>query len=101
MKNSGIKKTYRLSTGLTDVIEQPSFSTDEEAWEYLRKKYDTPRYARLYRLEIIILPIVNRKEYVKQYNSKYTLQKIGRVHKVSYWLPVLDGLTSDEYKLVK
>jgi hypothetical protein len=95
------KKTYKMSTGLTDVIEQPSFATDAEAWEYLRKKYDRNAFAWLYRLETVIVPIVNRKDYVKQYNSKYTLQKIGRVHKASYWVPVLTGLTFDEYKNVK
>lgn len=97
-----MKKRYKLSTGLSEIDERPEFDSDEKAWEYLRKIYKIPRYARLYREEIVEnLPIVNRTQYVKKHNKKYTTQQIGKENTVTYWLPVLDGITSHSYRGVK
>lgn len=96
-----MKKKYKLCTGLSEVKEQPSFATDKQAWEYLRKKYPTSKYATLYRQEVVDVPIVNRSQYVKKYNAKYTLQKIGKYNKQVYWIPVLDGITSHSYRAIK
>lgn len=95
-----MKKKYKLSTGLWEVKKQPMFSNDKDAWEYLRKLLPN-KYARLYRQEAVNVPIVNRAQYVKKYNAKYTTQKIGKENKQIYWLPVLDGITSHCYRAVK
>lgn len=95
------KSKYKLSTGLATIIEQPFFKTDQEAWEYLRKGFSTPRYATLYKEVLVNVPIVNRKVYVKKHNAKYKNQKIKKVNMYSYWIPVLCGITSHKYRAVE
>lgn len=94
-------KRYKLSTGLAEVIEQPKWKSDKAAWEYLRKKFKTSKYATLYRQELIVVPIVNLDEYVERFNAKYTTQKIGKTYNDTYWVPVLRGITSHSYRNVK
>jgi hypothetical protein len=101
---------YRLSTGLSTVIEEPEFKTDKQAWEYLRKKLPS-RYATLYRKECVQVIINNEDKYVPTYNSKYgprpigygmdnaTLLEIGKTVEHNVWIPVLVGITDDKYSV--
>jgi hypothetical protein len=101
---------YKLSTGLRTVTEEPEFETDAEAWEYLRTKIpDT--YATLYRQTEVQVPHNNEEEYVPTWNAKYgpkplgygsdsTIpKKIGVSPTYKVWIPILEGITSHEYKI--
>lgn len=104
-------KKYKLSTVLWDVNETPEFETDSEAWEYLRKKLPN-KYATLYRNETFLVPYNNAAEYVNKYNAKYGPKPIGfpesakllnvdDLDETEVWIPVLHGLTNDEYNVKK
>lgn len=92
--------TYKMSSGLVTVIENPEFETDAEAWDYLRKKVPG-RWVTLYRKTEIKVPVINAKESIPRYNRKYTLQTIhSDTHDVHYsWVPVLFGSSDDPYDL--
>ncbi len=92
-----MKARYRLATGMTEVRRTPKFSNHKQAWESMRKKM-LGRYATLYRETLIEVPIVNRTQYIKAYNKKYTMQKIGKNNIESVWIPVLQGNTKHSYR---
>jgi hypothetical protein len=100
---------YKLSTGLWTVKEEPEFSNNRDAWEYLRAMLPN-KYATLYKEIEVEVPHNNEEEYVPLWNSKYgprplgygsdsTIPKeIGVPAKSTVWLPVLEGVTNHEYK---
>lgn len=99
---------YKLSTGLHEVIERPELDTDKEAWEYLRVKLPN-KYATLYKEVEFVVPHNNEESYVPTWNAKYVsnqfmldsskLKEIGVPAKDKVWIPILEGITSDEYKI--
>jgi hypothetical protein len=103
-------KNYKLSTGLWTVNETLEFENDSEAWEYLRKKLPN-KYATLYRKETFLVPYNNADVYVQKYNEKYGPKPIGYgpdsakllsvddLDETEVWIPVLHGLTNDEYNV--
>ena len=106
------RKKYKLANALTSVNEQPYFSSEKDAWNYLRKAYSNSRYITLFRQEEIKIRINNQIKYVESYNSKYGPPPIGHGGEDSKlldanepfitstnWVPVLDGVTGDEYNI--
>jgi hypothetical protein len=102
---------YKLSTGLWNVTETPEFSTDKEAWEYLRAMLPN-KYATLYKEHVVEVPHNNEDEYVPLWNSKYgprpigygikdstKLKEIGMPATGTVWIPVLEGVTSHAYNV--
>lgn len=94
------KSRYKLDTGLWAVNEYPEFSSDKEAWENLRLLLPN-KYATLYKEVEVNVNINNKKSYIERFNEKYTLSKIDgdKPHTHKMWVPIMDGITSDEYKL--
>jgi hypothetical protein len=105
-----VMKRYKLSTGLWEVYEKPEFENDSDAWEYLRHSLPN-KFATLYREEVVLVPYNNADVYVKKYNEKYGPKPIGygpdsaeilkadEPSKNTVWIPVLVGLTNDEYNV--
>ena len=101
---------YKLSTGLWTVNETPEFDTDMEAWEYLRKQLPG-KYATLYKRTELSVPINNEQEYISKHNAKYgpppigyggqsaVLLEVGMPYIITEWVPVLVGITDDEYNI--
>lgn len=93
---------YQLSTGLRTVKETPEFDNDRDAWEYLRKVLMPANcYATLYKEVLFEVGLNNKESYLKAHNETYTLEKIDET-KPYYrpvWVPVLTGLTHDEYNV--
>lgn len=101
---------YRLSTGLVEVNEKPECETDKEAWEHLRVVIPH-KYATLYKEVEFKVPHNNEENYVPTYNAKYgpppigyggehaTLKEIGVPAIDKVWIPVLEGITDDEYNV--
>ena len=104
------KNEYKLDTGLWCVSsllaacgkdEEFMFETDEEAWNTLRKRLPG-KYATLFRWETVSVPINNPKELIPMFNKKYKQQQIdvdSQYRKSGMWVPVLFGVTDDEYKV--
>lgn len=89
---------YRISTGLCASREEPEFSNDKDAWNYLRLLLPN-KFATLYKEEDFYVPILDREEYIKAYNNKYTDKINLDDHNIkTMWIPVLYGLTSSEMK---
>ena len=100
---------YKLDTGLwtTQAEEHPN---DKEAWEALRKKLPH-KFATLYKLVEFDVKINNEESYVKVYNAKYgpkpigygpdnaKLLVVGEKNIGTAWVPILNGVTSDEYNV--
>lgn len=99
---------YKLSTGLWEANEKPNCETDKEAWDILR--FHLPnKYAVLYKETKFSVPHNNEEHYVPTWNSKYgpkpigygspntELKEIGKPAIFNVWIPVLEGLTDDEY----
>lgn len=101
---------YKLSTGLRTVKEEPHFDTDREAWEYLRQIIPNA-YATLFKQIEVKVPHNNEEVYVPTWNAKYgprpigygcdsTIPKeIGVPDTSTVWIPILEGITSHEYKI--
>lgn len=94
-----MKHKYKLDTGLSEVIEQPKFETDAEAWEYLRVKFTHAKFATLYKQQEVEVKINNRAAFLRSYNAKYTSQIIdpNKPYMYKIWIPVLTGITSHKY----
>lgn len=93
------KSRYKLSTGLWTVTEYPEFNSDKEAWNTMRLLLPN-KYATLYKEIEVNVAINNKKEYIKRYNEKYTDKLDGnKPHTSTIWIPIIDGLTNDEYTL--
>ena len=101
-------KRYKLDTGLWEVKEKPEFDNDKDAWEYLRKKL-LGKFATLYREETVIVKCNNEAKYLASYNAKWGPKPIGygredakiltaENNTYTYWVPVLSGITDDEYQ---
>ena len=101
---------YKLSTGLWTVKETPFFENDKEAWNTLRLLLPN-KYAALYKEVEVEVPHNNEENYVECWNSKYgpppkgqgspstEPKQIGVKTKSKVWIPVLEGVTQDEYKV--
>jgi len=99
---------YKLSNALrsTDVQE---FDNDELAWNTLRRIFEKGHFMWLWREVEVEVPINNEEHFVEQYNSKYgprpigygakdaRLMRAGEKNIETIWMPVLLGITSDEY----
>ena len=99
---------YKLFTGLWETpLEE--FNSDKEAWNGLRKMLPN-KYACLYKIISIKVPINNEAEYVEKYNAKYGPKPIGygpkgaklmhvgeKYMESTVKIPILEGITSDEY----
>lgn len=101
---------YRLSTGLWTVNETPECDSDKEAWERLRVQLPG-KYATLYKETEVAVVHNNEESYVQKWNAKYGPRPIGYgsdstklkevgVHGIdTVWIPVLEGITDDEYNV--
>jgi hypothetical protein len=99
---------YKLENVLwsTRVEEHDS---DEAAWNSLRKIFKTARFTWMWKEIEIVVPINNEEHYVEEWNSIYgprpigygpddvELMEVGKINKETLWVPILRGLTSDEY----
>jgi hypothetical protein len=74
------------------------FESDKDAWESLRKKLPS-KFATLYRNETVSAPINNAKHVVEKHNAKYSEPLEGDTVDIDYWLPVMFGITDDEYNV--
>lgn len=111
---------YKLSNALRSS-QIKEFKTDKSAWNTLRKdmlfKEEDGTFSGCYiwmwkELEINV-PINNEEEYIRMHNAKYgprpygygsdnaKLLKVGEPNIHSYWVPVLEGITSHPYNVVK
>lgn len=100
---------YYISTGLctTDIKE---FSDDRTAWEELRKLLPH-KFATLLKEKEVEVSINNEASYVEKYNSKYgprpygygpddaKLMKVGEKNIHIIFIPVLEGITDDEFNI--
>ena len=103
---------YKLSNALqsTDIQE---FENDEIAWNTLRKNFERRHFIWMWKEVSKEVPINNEESFVKEYNSKYgpkpygyggpdaKLMEVGEPNIIEYWEPVLQGITSDPYNVIK
>lgn len=101
-----MKHEYKLGSALWEVKYYPRvckeeeffFESDKEAWESLRKELPG-KFATLYRLETVSVPINDAKHVIEKYNAKYSEPLEGDTVDIDYWLPVMFGITDDEYSV--
>lgn len=103
---------YKLSNALWNT-EPEEHDTDEAAWNSLRKIFKSSRFTWMWKEVEMEVPINNEENYVKLYNEKYgprpigygpdnaKLLKVGGKNTEPVWIPVLAGITTDEYKVNK
>lgn len=107
---------YKLENTLRST-EPQEFDSDREAWNTLRKTWKKKDgsiasvFIWLWKEIQIVIPVNNEENYVKEYNSFYgprpigygdkgaKLMKVGEPNVDTLWVPVLRGLTSDEYNV--
>ena len=89
------------------------FENDEIAWNTLRKTWERGHFMWLWKEVDVEVPINNEESFVKEHNSKYgprpigyggedaKLMKVGEKNIETCWVPVLMGITSDEYNVSK
>lgn len=108
-----LRKKYKISNALRGGKEEPYFTNDKDAWEYLRQIFiENPCYIALWRKEKFEIGINNPEEYCEMYNRKYGPRPIGNgtddailldpenpIEIGEVWIPVLSGLTSHEYNV--
>lgn len=111
---SPLRKKYKVANALGGTKEEPLFTEDSEAWEYLRKIFDTSRYMTMWREEEFIVSINNPEEYIQLHNEKYGPPPIGygspdaKLYEkgttttvYNIWVPVLAGLTGHAWNVRK
>ena len=111
---------YKLSNALRHC-DPEEFKTDKAAWNKLRKyflfKEDDGTvsgcYIWMWKEYETIIDINNEEKYVEMHNKKYghrpygygpdnaKLMVVGEPCVETYWKPVLVGVTSDPYNVVK
>lgn len=103
---------YKLANALWST-EPEEHDTDEAAWNSLRKIFNSSRFTWMWKEVEVEVPINNEENYVKLYNEKYgpkpigygpddaRLMKVGEKNIETVWIPVLAGITTDEYKVNK
>ena len=74
------------------------FESDKDAWESLRKELPG-KFATLYRRETVSVPINDAKHVIEKHNAKYSEPLEGDTVDIDYWLPVMFGITDDEYNV--
>jgi len=94
---------YRLASVLWEVglDERHFYKSDKEAWEDLRKSLPG-KYATLYKKTHMKMKINSPKTLIPIYNKKYSekLKENATFVDTEVWVPVLFGITDDEYSLV-
>lgn len=101
-----MKHEYKLSSALCELRYYPMaskeddyfFESDKEAWESLRKMLPC-KFATLYRREAMSVPINNAKHVREKFNAKYSDPLESDTVSREYWIPVIFGITDDEYDL--
>lgn len=103
---------YKLENAFRGT-EPQEFESDKEAWNTLRKtwKCENGLFIWLWKEIQIVIPINNEEHYVEEHNSYYAprpygygpddakLMKVGEPNIETLWVPILAGLTSDEYNV--
>lgn len=106
---------YKLENALRGT-EPQEFESDKEAWNTLRETWKRDGnivgvFIWLWKEIKIIVPINDEENFVNEYNAKYgpkpigyggedaELMKVGEPNVTNIWVPVLQGLTSDPYKV--
>ena len=74
------------------------FESDKDAWESLRKELPG-KFATLYRRETASALINNAEHVIEKYNDKYSEHLKGDTVDIDYWIPVMFGITDDEYNV--
>lgn len=99
---------YKLSNALRST-EVQEFDNDESAWNTLRRIFDNGHFMWLWKEVEVEVPINNEVHFIKSYNSKYgprpigygskdaKLMRVGEPNIETMWVPILLGITSDEY----
>ena len=101
---------YKLSNALRSTDAQ-EFDNDAIAWNTLRKTFERGHFIWMWKEIEIEVPVNNEESYVKEYNSKYgpkpigygpewaKIMKVGEKNIEPVWIPVLVGITTDEYNI--
>ena len=107
---------YKLENSLRET-EVKEFDSDKEAWNSLRKTWKKENgtisgvFITLWKEIKIVVPLNDEEHYVENHNSIYgprpygygsddaKLMKVGEPNIQTIWVPVLEGITSDEYKV--
>lgn len=103
---------YKLSNALRST-EPQEFENDAIAWNTLRKTWERGHFIWLWKEVDVEVPINNEVSFVKEYNAKYgpkpigyggedaKLMQVGEKNIETMWVPILLGITSDEYNVTK
>lgn len=103
---------YKLSNALRST-EPQEFENDETAWNTLRSIFQNGHFIWLWKEVEIEVPINNEEHFVEAHNSKYgprpigygpenaKLMKVGEKNMETLWVPILLGITTDEYNVKK
>lgn len=107
---------YKLENFLRRT-EPKEFKSDKQAWNSLRKTWKNEDgtiadvFICLYKEVKIVVPLNAEEHYVEEHNSFYgprpygygtddaELLEVGKPHIMNVWIPVLSGITSDEYNV--
>lgn len=102
---------YMIKTGLWETPVK-EYDNDRDAWNNLRS-YVPNKFGCLYKWIRVEITVNNEEEYVRCHNAKYGPPPVGHgpadaemmvVGKKNYsgtWMPVLKGITSDEYNVTE
>ena len=103
---------YKLENALR-YTSPGEYESDKTAWEELRKRFRKGVFITLYKEIEVEVPINNEEDYVKERNSIYgprpygyggedaKLMEVGEPNIYNIWIPVLMGITSHPYNVVK
>lgn len=109
---------YKLKN-LLRATEPKEFDSDKQAWNSLRKTWKKEDgtisgvFITLWKEVKIVVPLNDEENYVEEHNSLYgprpygygpddaKLMKVGEPNIISIWIPVLQGITDREYKIIK
>ena len=111
---------YKLSSAMRESYPIEA-KTDRGAWNKLRKNYLWKEkdgtisgcYIWMWKEMETTIDINNEEVYVEMHNKKYgpspigyggpnaELLEVGKPHKITYWMPVLEGCTNHPYNVIK
>lgn len=89
---------YKLITPLGKVNELSEFPNAKAAWNKLRLILPG-RFATLYREVEVEISRNNPEKFVEQHNLISSEKISGETQKEVIWIPVMSGLTDDEFNL--
>lgn len=80
--------------------EQFMFTSEAKAWNKLRTAFPDDDFVCLYVLEQTSVLINQHDKVIAKYNEKFTTKMDNRAYKsMTYWKPILYGLSTNEYRI--